>query len=115
VPFPQLVFLLFVAVAAGGLLMTSLIALKRPVPSLLSTGHGLAGLTAVVLLFAVNLHGRAQTSATSWWSLGILLSGMIGGLLLFRVIFKHRAPLPLVAVHASIGIVGIYLLYSTAF
>lgn len=105
----------FAAVAAGGLLMAGLLAAKRPIPNLISTGHGLAGLVAVALLFVVNLKGREQTPDLSWWALGVLASGMVGGLLLFRVIFKNRATLPLAAMHGSLGLVGIYLLYRVAF
>ena len=106
---------LFAAVAAGGLLMTALIATKARIPSLLSDGHGLAGLAALIGLFSVNLYGRGATSATAWWSLGVFLGGFVGGLLLFRVVFKGRATLPLVAVHASVGAVGLYLLFRAAF
>ena len=105
----------FVAVAGGGLLMAALIAAKARIPRLLSDGHGLAGLAALGFLFAVNLHGRESTPATAWWSLGVFLGGFVGGLLLFRVIFRNRASLPLVGLHASVGVAGLYLLYRAAF
>lgn len=111
----QWALLLFAAVAAGGLLMAGLIAAKGRIPALLSNGHGLAGLAALIFLFSVNLHGRDSTTAASWWALGVFLSGFVGGLLLFRVIFKGRATLPLVAMHASLGVAGLYLLYRAAF
>jgi len=106
---------LFAAVAAGGLLMVALIATGTRIPRLLSDGHGLAGLAALIALFSVNLCGRASTPAIAWWSLGVFLGGFVGGLLLFRVIFKGRATLPLVSVHASAGALGLYLLFRAAF
>ncbi len=106
---------LFVAVAAGGLLMAILIAAKARIPALLSNGHGLAGLAALIALFSVNLLGRDATPAAAWWALGVFLGGFVGGLLLFRVVFKGRATLPLVAMHASLGAAGLYLLFRAAF
>lgn len=104
-------FWLFAAVAAGGLLITALIALRIRFPSLLGMAHGLGGLLALGVLLAVNLRGEQATPTLAWWALAVLLSGFIGGLLLFRVIFRNRATLPLAAIHGSVGATGLYLLY----
>ncbi|AXQ31089.1 hypothetical protein D0B54_21470 [Solimonas sp. K1W22B-7] len=104
----------FVAVASGGLLLASLIALKKRIPAFLATAHGLGGLAALALLFTAALRGQEATPALTWWALVVLLSGFVGGMLLFRVVFRHRATLPLAALHGGIGAVGIYLLYRVA-
>jgi len=108
-------FVFFAAVASGGVLMSILIAAKARIPKLISYGHGLAGLAALVFLFSVNLRGQDSTPVLAWWALGIFLAGFTGGLLLFRVIFKDRATLPLAAVHGSAGALGLYLLFRAAF
>ncbi|GAC1623417.1 MAG: hypothetical protein NVS9B10_08390 [Nevskia sp.] len=105
----------FAGVASGGLLMAALIAARKRIPGLIPTAHGLGGLAALALLFAANLRRGDALPAVAWWSLGVLASGFVGGLLLFRVIFKDRATLPLVAVHASVAAAGIFLLYRAAF
>ncbi len=110
----QISLLAFLGVASGGLLLVSLIALRRRIPAFLSAGHGLGGLAALALLFAAALQGEAQTPALTWWALGVLLSAFTGGMLLFRVIFRHRATLPLAALHGSLAALGIYLLYRAA-
>jgi hypothetical protein len=104
----------FALVASGGLLMSLLLALGRRIPALLGTAHGLAGLAALALLFAVNLRGGAATPPLAWWALGVFLGGFVGGLLLFRVIFRERASLGLAALHGSAGALGLYLLYGAA-
>ena len=111
----QITFTVFLAVAAGGLLLAILVARNARIPAVLSTGHGLAGLLAICGLFAVNLHMGDVTTSRSWWALGVLLSGFIGGLLFFRVIFKDRATLPLVFAHGGVAAIGLYLLFSVAF
>lgn len=107
----QTSFAAFAAVAAGGILMTFMIGLHARIPRVFSDGHGLAGLFALSLLFAANLRGGESTTTTAWWALGILLAGFTGGMLLFRVVFRHRATLPLVAMHGSLAAAGLYLLY----
>jgi hypothetical protein len=98
------------AVAAGGGLMAVQIALKRPIPSWMGSGHGLAALAGLVLLFVANLRGEDQTPPTAWWALGLFTAGMVGGLILFRVLFPQRAPLGLAVLHGSLGAVGLILL-----
>lgn len=112
---PKVAFCLFAAVAAGGILMTALIIARVRIPAFLGPAHGLGGLAALLFLFGTNLHGGDATPALAWWALGVFFAGFVGGLLLFRVLFKDRAPLPLAALHGSIGAVGLYLLGVSAF
>jgi hypothetical protein len=107
----NLVFWLFVAVACGGVLMALLVALRVRFPSFVGVAHGLGGLAALGLLIVANVRGQEATPPLAWWSFGVLLSGFFGGLLLFRVLFRDRIRLPLVAAHASVSATGLYLLY----
>lgn len=111
----QIAFIVFAAIAAGGLLMAAMIAVKARIPAFMSAGHGLGALGALALLFVANLQGGEATPALAWWALIVFLAGFTGGMLLFRVLFKNKAPLPLALVHGSIGTLGLYLLYGAAF
>ncbi len=114
-PLLQIAFYFFAAIAAGGATMAAMIAIGLKIPSFMGPGHGLGGLAALGTLFYANLHGGDATPTLAWWALVVLLGGLIGGLLLFRVLFKDRTPLALVAVHGSAGSLGLYLLYGAAF
>lgn len=107
-------FWVFLAVAAGGSLMALMIATGRAIPRTISMGHGLFALTAVGALFAVNLWGEAQTPDLAWWAFAAFATGLTGGLLFFRVLFKEKAPLWLALGHGSVGVVGLVLLYNAA-
>ena len=111
----QIAFLLFAAIAAGGLTLTAIIAAGKRVPGFMAAGHGLGGLAALGTLFAANLLGGDATPERAWWALVVFLGGLVGGLLLFRVLFRNKTPLALVAVHGSVGALGLYLLYGVAF
>ena len=111
----QIAFLLMVAVAAGGLLMLGLIITHRPIPAFLGPVHGLAALAASVVLFGVNLSLGDATPPLAWWALGVFVTGLVGGLLFFRVLFKDKAPLLLAFGHGSLGGLGLYLLYGAAY
>ena len=108
-------FVLLAAVASGGALMSLLMLVRARVPRSLATAHGLAGLFAVAFLFVVNLLGGQATAARSWWALIVFVGGFFGGLMLFRVVFKQHAPLPVALLHGSLGAVGLALLYAPAF
>jgi hypothetical protein len=111
----QVAFWLFAAIACGGLLLASLLALRVRFPRFMGTAHGIGGLLALAVLFAANLRGEEATPAQAWWALVVLLGGFVGGMALFRIIFRDKATLPLVAVHASVAAAGLYLLYHAAF
>lgn len=107
----QIAFWAFAAIASGGLLMVLLIAAKVRFPGILPIGHGLGGLVALGLLFAANLRGEAATPDRAWWALAVFASGFVGGVILFRVLFKDKATLPLALMHGSLGGLGLWLLY----
>lgn len=111
----QLAFLLFAAIAAGGVLMALLILAKIKIPSFIPPAHGLGGLAALAFLFWVNLQGGDATPERAWWALVVFTGGFVGGLLFFRVLFKQSAPLFLVAGHGSVAALGLWLLYGAAF
>lgn len=108
-------FWLLAAVAAGGVLMAAMIALRLRIPAFLGTAHGLAGLAALACLFITNLVLRDAAPALAWWAFGVFLAGFVGGLLLFRVLFPGRAPLWLALGHGSVAVLGLYLLSGPAF
>lgn len=110
----QIAFVIFALVAAGGVTMALMIAAKKPIPSFMPPGHGLAGLVALAVLLAANLIGP-DTTERAWWAFGVFAAGFSGAALLFRVIFKNKPPLLMVAGHGSIGAIGLYLLYGVAF
>ena len=110
----QIAFYMFALIASGGLLLTGMIFIGVRIPGFMGMAHGLGGLVSLATLFAANLRGGDLTPSLAWWALGVFLAGTIGGLVLFRVLF-NKAPLPLAAMHGSIGGVGLYLLYHAAF
>lgn len=111
----QIAFAVFAAIASGGLGLAAMVATKVRFPGFMGVAHGLGGLAALAVLFAVNLRGGDATPDLAWWALAAFLGGLVGGLLFFRVIFPSRAPLGLVAMHGSLGALGLYLLYRAAF
>lgn len=110
----KIAFLLFAAIAAGGLGMAALIAFKLRFPAFLGAAHGLGGLAALALLFAANLM-NPDAPERAWWALGVLTAGLVGGLIFFRVLFRDHAPLWLVAGHGSVALFGLWLLYPVVF
>lgn len=109
----QFTFFMFAAVAAGGVLIAALAAVRIRVSPKLGAGHGLAALAALALLLLANLTG--VTGALAWWAFGVLAAGLVGGGLLFRVLFKGRPPMKMVGMHAGVGSLGLLLLYLSAF
>jgi hypothetical protein len=110
----QIAFWAFAAIASGGLLMTVLILLDVRWPSILPIGHGLGGLTALGILFTANLKGGSATPDRAWWALAVFTTGLVGGVVLFRILFKDKATLPLALMHGSLGAIGLWLLYGVA-
>lgn len=111
----QCAFVLFAAGATGGISLTIMLALRLRYPPWFGTAHGLLGLAALATLFAANLRGLDTTPALAWWALGVLLAALLGGLTLFRFLFRGGVPLLLAVLHGSLAVVGIYLLYCAAF
>ncbi len=111
----QIAFWLLAAIAAGGVFIAALVGAKVRFPEILGMGHGLGALAALGFLFYVNLTSGDATPPRAWWAFGVFAAGFVGGVLLFRVLFKNRATLPLALVHGSAGALGLYLLYGAAF
>ena len=107
-----LAFVIFAAIAAGGVLMAGLIGSGRPVPKQIPVAHGLGALAGLTVLLYANLTG--SPSELAWWAFGIFAAGSLGGLLLFKFVFKQGAPMLIIAGHASLGLVGLYLLLRVA-
>jgi len=108
----QIAFLLFALVATFGFLMFMLIAFRVRLPKFLRIGHGIAGFSALCfLLFALASAPNAPVHA--WWALGLFAAGLLGGVLLFRLIFPQKSPLVMIAGHGLIGLAGLYLLWGT--
>ncbi len=111
----MLAFVLFALVATGGVVLLAGIVSGKSLPGFLPTGHGLAALAALAVLFFVNLTGESATPAEAWWALGVFTLGLLGGLIFFRVLFPKSAPVWLLFGHGSLGGIGLYLLYQAAF
>lgn len=111
----QIAFLLFCAIAAGGLLMAGMIAARKSPPSLLGPVHGLGAAAALAVLLAANLQGGETTPDRAWWAFGVFVAGLLGGLMFFRILFRNNAPLVLIGGHASLALIGLWLLYPVAF
>jgi hypothetical protein len=111
----ELVLFGFGAVALGGVVVAVRLFARGSVPLWLRNAHGLAGLAALVALFATNLLGEASTPSRAWWAFGLLLAGFTGGMVLLRVLFQPRPPGWVVLIHAAIGMAGIALLYAALF
>lgn len=111
----QIAFYMFAAGACGGVSFTILTALKRPYPRWFAAGHGLLGLSALLLLaYAVFLAAQpVPPQATG--ALAVLAAALLGGELLFRLMSPRRGRVWLAIGHGSLALVGLYLLYRAAF
>ena len=100
--------LLFILVMLGGSWMMMQLVNGRPVPPLVKHGHGVAAAVGLALLVKAAVDTR---SMTLFLSAAILLSGFLGGVLLFGFVFRgRRTPGALVVMHASLGTLGVLLL-----
>src|SRR5271156_1195587 len=99
----QVAFVFFGVVASGGVAMAGMIVAKRKIPAFMGPGHGLGGLGALaVLLFAILRNPAPQ----AWLAFGVFAAGLLGGVVLFAILFRKRAPLPLVIGHGSLAVIG---------
>ncbi len=110
-----IIFWYFSALAAGGLTLAGVRSLGVSLPSWVGAAHGLGGLLGVGGLFIANLLHADSIEMRMWWALVVVLAGLLGGLLLFRVLFPRAAPLWLMLGHGSVAAVGLYLLYGATF
>lgn len=116
-PVYVLVFVYFSSVASAGLGLGCMRAAKLRLPSWLGTVHGLAGLLGVGGFFVINL---LQSDAGSfdnraWWALVAFSTGLFGGLIFFRVLFRQQFSSLAVAAHGAMAALGLYLLYPVSF
>jgi len=99
----SLSFVLLALVAVGGVTL----ALWQTAPGFLRLGHGLgAALGLMALLVAALQDGRYIV----WIAFGLVAAGFAGGALLFGVIYKSRPPMPMIAGHGALNLVGVCLL-----
>lgn len=112
---PQIAFVLFCAIALGGLLIAILHLCRIPVPAVLPPLHGLGGLTAAGLLLYANLAAPAPLPPEAWWAFGVLAASLLGGGLFFGLMYRRARPFLLIAGHGSLGVIGLVLLYLAAF
>ncbi|WP_336966467.1 hypothetical protein [Sphingobium aquiterrae] len=109
-----LAFILLSAVAAFGTGMGVALARHRSFPSFFGAAHG--GFAAASVLFLLVTILRDVTPPTqAWWALGVFGAALAGGLTLFRLIFRGRAPTFYVIAHGALGSIGLVLLANVAF
>jgi hypothetical protein len=93
--------------------MTGLTAAKVQFPALMGAGHGVTGLAGLAFLYLGHLRGAASNGA--WWDVIVITLALIGGLVLFRTLFRDRIPLPLALGHGALALFGLALVYPSAF
>lgn len=108
-------FFLFLGAAAGGVLMTAMLARGASVPAFMGKGHGMTALAGLIVLFLANLTGEAATPAAAWWAFIVLLSGFVGGLTIIANVYDHKPPLWFAGAHGGLAVLGLYLLSGVAF
>jgi hypothetical protein len=113
----QIAFSILAAGACGGVFFTTLLLLKIRYPAWFGIGHGLLGLLGVAVLTGSLLQAPPEmASATrAWWALGAFTAGLLGGVVLFRLLFPKRRPLVLALLHGGFAVAGLVLLYPVAF
>lgn len=111
----QIAFCLLAGGALGGVSLALLPRLHLRPPRGFGTVHGLVGLGGIAVLFFANLGMEDGAPAAAWWALALTTSALIGGLVLFRTLFRGRKPLPLVGLHAGLAVAGLWLLNPLAF
>jgi hypothetical protein len=111
----QVAFCLLAGGAAGGVTLALLPRLGLGLPRGFGTIHGLVGLAGITVLFFANLGMEGGAPAAAWWALGLTASALVGGLILFRTLFRGRRPLPLVGLHSALAVAGLWLLNPLAF
>jgi hypothetical protein len=109
----QIAFIVFAAIAAGGLLLLTAAIAGLRMPRFIGPAHGLGGFVALILLAVANLSAVAPDRA--WWALAVFIAGFLGGGMLFRLSFRGAPPVRLAAVHGAMAAIGLYLLYGAAF
>lgn len=110
----NIAFIWFALIAAGGLLIATLITAAKHFPKLLPIGHGVGGFAALIFLLVV-LMRMSHAPERAWWAFALFSASLAGGVVLFRLMFPGRAPLVLIMGHGIFGVAGLYLLWTAAF
>jgi hypothetical protein len=103
-------FAILSPVAAGGVLMLWILLAGARIPSLLGALHGLGGLIGLAVLYVA--FSKTGFVAKSLWPLGLLTAALIGGVVLFKLVFRQSRPLLFVLGHGGLAAAGLYLLYA---
>ncbi|MEH3118918.1 MAG: hypothetical protein PGN25_15360 [Methylorubrum populi] len=111
----QVAFCLLAGGAVGGMGLALLPRLGLRLPRGFGTVHGLVGLAGLALLFLANLRMEGGAPPAAWWALGLMTAALVGGLILFRTLFRGHKPLPLIGLHGALAVAGLWLLNPLAF
>lgn len=105
----QIILILFLIVAAGGIGLAVLEARGLGLPLKLSTLHGSAALVLLVLLIVSDFDSPGHKLVNS--ATLILVLAAVGGLFLFGFrVSRQKLPLPVVMLHGAFAIAGVALL-----
>ncbi len=105
----QIILILFLAVAAGGIGLAVLEARGRSLPLKLSTLHGTAALVLVALLVVNDFDSPGNKLVNS--ATLILVLATLGGLFLFGYrASRQKLPMPVVVLHGAFALAGLGLL-----
>jgi peptidoglycan/LPS O-acetylase OafA/YrhL len=113
----QWAFWVLAAAAAGGLLFGLLSAMKVRYPSWFGLGHGVLGLTGLIMLgYALYTAGPdTAIPQTAYWALGLLGAAFLGGALFFGVVFRHAKPRWAIVTHGGLALAGAVVLFFSAY
>lgn len=105
----QILLILFLLVAAGGITLAVLEVRGRGLPLKLSTLHGSAALVLLVLLVVNDFDAPGNKLVNS--ATLILVLAAVGGLFLFGFrASRQKLPLPVVVLHGAFALAGMALL-----
>ena len=105
----QILLVLFLVVAAGGVSLAVLEARGRGLPLKLSTLHGTAALVLLALLVINDFDAPGNKLVNS--ATLILVLAALGGLFLFGYrVSRQKLPMPVVVLHGAFALAGLALL-----
>ena len=102
----------FLVAAVGGLVMATQVFRNRTPSPLIAVVHGLLGATGLGLLLWLVITGSTSTAVLAGF--GILLIAALGGFFLASFHLRGKPhPKAVVAVHASVAVIGVCTLIAT--
>lgn len=114
VPLLNAAVVLLTLAALGGMVMAGLIFKEKPLPWMLTIGHGVLAATGVVCL-AIVAFGESG-SLGLMWAFALFVIGALGGLYLVSLHLREKPhPRGLVAGHGLIAVVGYLILLVSAY